>query len=237
MIEQENPHRIDTGFRNFARKTAKAGNINEEPEKEIGRYNVRVKRFRRWLFNGLLALSIMTIGLWIGSYYREGMICYVMQSGPVVYENYIRLNLGVLYFGHNLDTQGFPQTGFTILIDTPTIEHNPLTQTRNGGASWRVVFPVGHFGLVRWHTASRHGGELTLPCWFLSIILITPPCVWIFRRSRTRQFENANLCANCGYDLHATPERCPECGTIRSIRVKTSNRRGLLCFLRPGRLE
>jgi hypothetical protein len=41
---------------------------------------------------------------------------------------------------------------------------------------------------------------------------LVPLVVLFFVRKRARR--TAGHCLNCGYDLRATPERCPECGTI-----------------------
>ena len=57
---------------------------------------------------------------------------------------------------------------------------------------------------------------LRLPHW----LIITLAAVWplhvgahrLLRRHRVA----AGTCARCGYDLRATPHRCPECGTIQT---------------------
>ena len=57
---------------------------------------------------------------------------------------------------------------------------------------------------------------ITVPyAWPMSVLAL-PPLAWLFRahRERRRRRSLAGHCPSCGYDLRATPDRCPECGTI-----------------------
>ena len=56
--------------------------------------------------------------------------------------------------------------------------------------------------------------ELKVPYWAV-FAFATPGLAWIVVR-RTRR-SAPGLCSICGYDLRATPERCPECGTVPGI--------------------
>jgi hypothetical protein len=57
------------------------------------------------------------------------------------------------------------------------------------------------------------GHAIWLPYWFLWIITAASPTIWWLRKPARDQ---PGLCETCGYDLRATPNRCPECGIIPS---------------------
>jgi hypothetical protein len=57
---------------------------------------------------------------------------------------------------------------------------------------------------------------LRLPYWLPLLILGVIPTIWISKRWPTRK--PPGICTLCGYDLRATPNRCPECGTIAQTK-------------------
>jgi hypothetical protein len=62
--------------------------------------------------------------------------------------------------------------------------------------------------------------QLSIPLWLPTILLALPPAGWLLDRRRRHRQQVRGLCPSCGYDLRATPDRCPECGTIRAAHGK-----------------
>jgi hypothetical protein len=63
-------------------------------------------------------------------------------------------------------------------------------------------------------TPDRGAFELIVPLWFLAAALVALPAASAFRVIRVGRRVPGNRCAACGYDLRATPGRCPECGSM-----------------------
>jgi hypothetical protein len=90
-------------------------------------------------------------------------------------------------------------------------------------------------GAVAIHPAS--GGVVQVRGWALRLGAPWPPLILallampaahrarrLLRTRRRARRQHRNLCPACGYDLRATPDRCPECGTVpEQKRVKNSN--------------
>ncbi len=89
-----------------------------------------------------------------------------------------------------------------------------------------VLIPLGG------GTASGGDGELyQAPISELTFVYALLPLIWlawqVFRKWRRRRADPAAIeCNACGYDMRATPDRCPECGKVReNLATKAQSRR------------
>ena len=79
-----------------------------------------------------------------------------------------------------------------------------------------VIFAKMGFRYLRITSAGMRRWNLVLPLWFIAAIAALLPSLWWNRRRMSRKSIRLGLCLSCGYDLRATPDRCPECGTVRN---------------------
>jgi 4-amino-4-deoxy-L-arabinose transferase-like glycosyltransferase len=63
-----------------------------------------------------------------------------------------------------------------------------------------------------------YGWQVVVPLWAVLGPAVLFPALWGWRWRRLRKGHRAGLCPTCGYDLRATPDRCPECGAVPSAQ-------------------
>jgi len=65
-----------------------------------------------------------------------------------------------------------------------------------------------------WNNQTGRGWTFNIRLWMLTALTSIIPIIWILSALHNYQRMAEGHCENCGYDLRATPERCPECGTV-----------------------
>jgi len=172
---------------------------------------------RRRLFSVAAVLSLMlAIGitaLWVHSGFRY---VYAWRSEPATGAGWEQWEIGSargrVYVRRVLAPRGGGSPGWGVgggpgsgPADWPWMP---------GGAGYRSDFAFAGFNVYYQPASALRPDfrEVVVPHYFLLLLTLVLPARWWVTRKRLAP----GACARCGYDLRATPDRCPECGAVTS---------------------
>jgi len=94
----------------------------------------------------------------------------------------------------------------------PTIS----TQTDDPSIGWFIDYYTSTSGDEHGLQKSSHLMAKTGPLFLASIVA---PAIWLVSRQMRKRRHRVGYCTVCGYDLRATPDRCPECGAVPTAKA------------------
>ena len=176
-----------------------------------------MRRLLRWTFHALAAASLLlclaAAGLWVRSYFISDQLEWTTllagADGAVLSTRQFCLHSGGGWWSE-VEYTSDPDNDFTLGSGPARAERRSFEWRHTPGP------------LTIQFEATRYGGELPVPYWLTCLVLASPVTVrtarpWIRRRSRSHREQerrSRGLWPACGYDLRATPGRCPECGAV-----------------------
>jgi hypothetical protein len=200
---------------------------------------------KRRLFNAIVALSLLLLAAecvtWDLS--RSGMYTVDRQFGSRVFA-------AVSLFGHltfEVTTGYYPpatthqhwdfgriMNGSQVTVTNLYFRKSTLTITLNYpppnkfsflGFGWddrSLTIGVTNPPTVPMTYSTERTRKLQIPWWFVCLATASLPIYCLLKKPQANR--PTGHCRTCGYDLRATPDRCPECGTIPSQKPTSPNR-------------
>jgi hypothetical protein len=83
----------------------------------------------------------------------------------------------------------------------------------------RLGFDAYYGSLPGEYIYGPKGLFIAFPAWIAAAMLASPPLISLSRLRRRRVRHKLGLCRECGYDLRASNERCPECGEALHMKL------------------
>ena len=163
-----------------------------------------MKRLRHIVWTGLAVVSalllVATLALWARSYKNEDICRYINGT---LYSHVSSLKGAVAAYYRQVDAE------------TPRPKELSWSTYPWDGGAYSTYDEIPNKWLGFGWICSNGGGydvdAIVVPHWFLSIVFLAYP---VFRFVPLKRNRGLQLCSHCGYDLRATPDRCPECGAV-----------------------
>lgn len=191
----------------------------------------------RSLFHLAAAASVLLLvaaaALWVRSYWRNDYYKTAARQTCVFTQP------GALWFTF-ADRPYRTRPGYASEPATSAFDRQNRTWALDGRPSTNGYAGYSYRGLgfaCFWFTQTSYAPPcrftyVGVPMWAVVIVTAVAPALWLRRRQRRRAAARlAGCCAHCGYDLRATPDRCPECGVparptgiIRAIAAALADR-------------
>ena len=197
------------------------------------RLTMVMRQMLRWAFNGAAVVSAVLFAAVVVLWVRSHAVCDRFYWGEK-WEGHsgdggVMTTVGIVEFWHRT---------FVAPCD-PELRHSKFmhdTYSPAADMNWLTdqgAMPVRHlfgFSAERQHVVRPSWGSgqgvwddisLTFPFWFVAAATLLLPHCFVdlaFRRWVRARLRGGFICSRCGYDLRATPDRCPECGTIPNTK-------------------
>ena len=168
---------------------------------------------KRRLLNLLTLVSLLlfvgVLASWVSSYLADDLWCRWLDGRLILVGANGRMgrNFGERYF----DPRG---GGTRSLVESLRAGSAPFGRNVTAPIPPKRIAVLGVELVVAVDTAGKtESWLLCVPGAYLVAITAVAPAVWLATWLRRRRRKGRGYCQGCGYDLRATPGRCPECGT------------------------